>query len=127
MYYFDLDSSNVKTATHARFDKGMNDLDEPLPNVKLLRNLADNGVVVPDRLDLPLLNLEVTDDPFERLDERSTHITCEQPCLGFEIKECHIRKRGYVSGVVANTTASRIRNPLLCPSMMSLCSLLRPF
>jgi hypothetical protein len=24
--------------------------------------------------------------------------------------ECHIRRRGYVSGVVANTTASRIRN-----------------
>ena len=110
MYYFDLGSSTVKTATHARFDEGMNDLDEPPPNVKLLRNLADDGVVDPDRLDLPLLNLEVSDDPFERLDELSPPITCEHPCLGFEIMECHIRRRGYVSGVVANTTASRIRN-----------------
>ena len=110
MYYFDLGSSTVKTATHARFDEGMNDMDEPPPNVKLLRNLADDGVVDPDRLDLPLLNLEVSDDPFERLDELSPPITCEHPCLGFEIMECHIRRRGYVSGVVANTTASRIRN-----------------
>ena len=110
MYYFDLGSSTVKTATHARFDEGMNDLDEPPPNVKLLRNLADDGVVDPDRLDLPLLNLEVSDDPFDRLDEVSALISCEHPCLGFEIKECHIRKRGFVSGVIANTTASRIRN-----------------
>ena len=110
MYYFDLGSSTVKTATHARFDEGMNDLDEPPPNVKLLRNLADDGVVDPDRLDLPLLNLEVSDDPFDRLDEVSAPISCEHPCLGFEITECHIRKRGFVSGVTANTTASRIRN-----------------
>ena len=110
MYYFDLASSTVKTATHARFDEGMNDLSEPPPNVKLLRNLADNGVVEPDRLDLPLLNLDVSDDPFDSLDELSPHISCEHPSLGFEVKECHIRKRGFVSGVIPNTTASRIRN-----------------
>ena len=88
----------------------MNDLDEPPPNVKLLRNLADDGVVVPDRLDLSLLNLEVSDNPFERLDELSPPITCEHPCLGFEIKECHIWRQRYVYGAVANTTASQIRN-----------------
>ena len=110
MYYFDLGSSTIKTATHARFDEGMNDLDEPPPNVKLLRNLADDGNVAPDPLDLPPFNLEVSDDPFDRLDELSPPITCEHPCLGFTIEECHIRKRGFVSGIIANTTASRIRN-----------------
>jgi Reverse transcriptase (RNA-dependent DNA polymerase) len=40
----------------------------------------------------------------------SPPISCEHPSLGFEIEECHIRKRGFVSGIVANTTASRIRN-----------------
>ncbi|KAI2502403.1 hypothetical protein MHU86_12060 [Fragilaria crotonensis] len=88
----------------------MNDLDEPPPNVKLLRNLADGGVVDPDRLDLPPFDLDVSDDPFDRLDELSPPITCEHPSLGFEIKECHIRKRGFVSGIIPNTTASRIRN-----------------
>jgi hypothetical protein len=110
MYYFDLGSSTVKTATHARFDEGMNDLDEPPPNVKILQNLASDGVINPDRLSLPPINLDVSDDPFERLDELSHPITCEHTCLGFEIKECHIRKRGYVSGIVPNTSASRIRN-----------------
>ena len=110
MYYFDLGSSIVKTATHARFDEGMNDLDEPPPNVKTLRNLADDGAIDPDKLDLPPINLEVSDDPFERLDELSPPVTCEHRHLGFEIQECHIRKRGYVSGIVPNTTASRIRN-----------------
>ncbi|KAI2492890.1 hypothetical protein MHU86_21669 [Fragilaria crotonensis] len=110
MYYFDLGSSTVKTAPHARFGEGMNNLDDPPPNVKLLRNLADDSLVDPDCLDLPLLNLEVSDDSFERLDELSSSITCEHPCLGFEIMECHIRRRGYVSGIVANTTASQIQN-----------------
>jgi hypothetical protein len=110
MYYFDLGSSTVKTATHARFDEGMNDLDKPPPNVKTLRNLADDGAIDPDKLDIPPINLEVSNDAFERLDELSPPVTCEHPHLGFEIQECHIRKRGYVSGIVSNTTASRIRN-----------------
>ncbi len=110
MYYFDLGSSTVKTATHARFDEGMNDLDEPPPNVKTLRNLADNGVIDPDKLNIPPLNLNVSDDPFERLDELSCPITCDHPCLGFDIQECHIRKCEYVSGVVPNSSASRICN-----------------
>jgi hypothetical protein len=110
MYFFDLGSSTVKTATHARFDEGRNDLDEPPPNVKILQNLASDGTIDPDRLSLPPINLEVSDDPFERLDELSPPITCEHTCLGFEIKECHIRKRGYVSGIVPNTSASRIRS-----------------
>ena len=58
----------------------------------------------------PPINLEVSDDPFERLDELSPPITCEHPCFGFEIKECRIRKRRYVSGIVPDTSTSRIRN-----------------
>ena len=83
----------------------MNDLDEPPPNAKLLRNLADVGVVNPDCLDLPLLNLEVSDDPFKCLNKRSPPISCKHPCLWFKIEEYHIQKRGFVSGIVANTTA----------------------
>jgi hypothetical protein len=75
-----------------------------------LQNLATNRAINPDRLSLPPINLEVSDDPFERLDELSPPITCEHTCLGFEIKERHIRKRGYISGIVPNTPASRIRN-----------------
>jgi hypothetical protein len=71
-----------------------------------MRNLADGGAIGPDKLNIPSINLDVSDDPFERLDELSCPITC----LGFEIHECHIRKRGDVSGIVPNSSASRIRN-----------------
>ena len=110
LYYFDIGSSTVKTATHARFDEGMNDLDTPPPNVKLLRNLASDGVVDPDTINLSTADLDISDDPFERLDTLTQPLTCEHETLGFEVKECHIRRRGYVSAILPNTSASRIRN-----------------
>lgn len=110
LYYFDLASSLVKTATHARFDEGMNDLVDAPPNVQALRLLSPDGRVPADRPILSPLNLVVTDDPFHRLDSITQTIKCDHPTLGFEISECHIRKRGYLSGIVASTSAARIRN-----------------
>ena len=111
LYYYDLESSMVKTATHARFDEGMNDLSsEAPPNVQTLRQLNNDRSIDPDRINLSPLNLSVSDDPFDHLDELSPTIACDHTTLGFEISECHIRKRGYISGIVANTSASRIKN-----------------
>ena len=111
LYYYDLTSTIVKTATHARFDEGMNDLHHNAPpDVLALRHLSLDGNIPPDRPLLSPLNLEVTDDPFNRLDTVTQLIKCDHPSLGFEICACHIRKRGYVSGIVASTTAARIRN-----------------
>lgn len=111
LYYYDLTSTVVKTATHARFDEGMNDLhhDAP-PDVLALRHLSLDGAISIDRPLLSPLNLEVSDDPFNRLDTVTQLIKCDHPTLGFEITACHIRKRGYVSGIIASTTAARIRN-----------------
>jgi GAG-pre-integrase domain len=111
LYYYDLESAMVKTATHARFDEGMNDLhvDAP-PNVQVLRQLNNDGSIQPDSLDVSPMNLSITDDPFDQLDELTPAVACEHPTLGFEISECHIRKRGYVSGIIAHTSASRIKN-----------------
>ena len=113
LYYLDLHSNTVKTATHARFDEGMNDLANPPPNVQLLRNI--DGARAPTTLGAETASitpplLEVSDDPFDRLDSIEQTISCQHPTLGFEISECHIRKRGYLSGIVPNTTASKIHN-----------------
>jgi hypothetical protein len=110
LYYFDLASSLVKTATHARFDEGMNDLADAPPNVQALRLLSPDGVVPAERPSLSPLNLEVSDDPFHRLDSITQAIKCEHPTLGFEISACHMRKRGYLSGVAPSSSAARIRN-----------------
>ncbi|KAI2501346.1 retrotransposon [Fragilaria crotonensis] len=111
LYYYDLHSAVVKTATHARFDEGMNDLhtDAP-PDVLALRHLSLDGSIPAERPVLSPLNLEVSDDPFNRLDTVTQLIKCDHPSLGFDITACHIRKRGYVSGIVASSTAARIRN-----------------
>jgi hypothetical protein len=103
-------TSMVKTATHARFDEGMNDLADAPPHVQALRLLSPDGHVPADRPELSPLNLEVTDDPFHRLDSVTQAIKCDHPTLGFEITACHIRKRGYVSGIAPSTSAARIRN-----------------
>ena len=111
LYYYDLESAIVKMATHARFDEGMNDLvDTAPPNVQVLRQLNNEGSVIPDNVDMSPLDLAVSDDPFDRLNELTPAIVCEHPTLGFEISECHIRKCGYISNILPNSSASRIKN-----------------
>lgn len=89
----------------------MNDIaDKPPPNVQLLRQLNDDGSFAPDLLDLSPLDLSISDDPFDCLDELSPAIRCDHPTQGFEGSECHIRKRAYVSGIVPHTSAGRIKN-----------------
>ena len=111
LYYYDLESAMVKTATHARFDEGMNDLSDNLPpNVRILKQLNKDGPPDLDDLDLSPLDLSISDDPFDRLDELTPAIICEHPTLGFEIAECHIRKRAYISNIVPHTSAGRIKN-----------------
>ena len=88
----------------------MNDLADAPPNVQALRLLAPDGVVPADRPSLSPMNLEVSDDPFHHLDSITQAIKCDHPTLGSEISACHMRKRGYLSGIAPRTSAARIRN-----------------
>ena len=111
LYYYDVESAIVKTATHARFDEGMSDLDgKPPPNVQILRQLNNDGSLEPDQFDLSPLDLAVSDDPFNQLDTLTPALTCDHPTLGFEVAECHIRRRAYVSDIIPHTSAGRIKN-----------------
>jgi hypothetical protein len=111
LYYYDVNSAIVKTATHARFDEGMNDLEGTAPpNVQILRQLDQDGNLSPDKFDLSPLDLSVSDNPFDRLDTLTLDLICDHPTLGFEIAECHIRKRAYITNILPDTTAARIKN-----------------
>jgi hypothetical protein len=46
LLYFDLDSHEVKSAQHARYDEGMNDVPDPPPNARLVR-FAQGGEPFP--------------------------------------------------------------------------------
>ena len=56
LYYFDVESALVKTATHARFDEGMNDLADGPPNVNALHRLSPDGSA--PALEQPLVTVE---------------------------------------------------------------------
>ena len=106
-----MESAMVKTATHARFNEGMNDLaNQAPPNVRILCQQNNKGSFIPDEMDLPPLELTVSDDPFDRLDELTPAIICDHPTLGFEVSECHIQKRAYISNIFPHTFARLIKN-----------------
>ena len=85
-------SRKAKTASHARFDKGMvNNLLEPPPDAQLLHNMSNSGgIVPPNSLNLPVIDLQVSGNPFNCLDAITQSVIGEHPTLGFEIKECRI-------------------------------------
>ncbi|KAI2509735.1 hypothetical protein MHU86_4717 [Fragilaria crotonensis] len=82
LYYFDLASSLVKTATHARFDEGMNDLADAPPNVQALHLLSPDGVVPAERPSRRPV-------PPPRLHHAGYQV--RPPDTRFEISACHIR------------------------------------
>jgi hypothetical protein len=88
----------------------MNHLADAPPNVQAIRLLSPDGHVPADCPVLSPLNLEVTDDPFHCLNSVRQAIKCDHSTLGFEISACHIRKHGYISGIVPSTSAARIQN-----------------
>ncbi len=59
------------------------------------------------------LDLSVSDNPFDCLDELPPAVVCDHPTLGFEVSECHIRKRAYISGIAraANVRESHRKRP----------------
>jgi hypothetical protein len=79
LFFFDLASSLIKMATHAFFNKGMNNLADALPNAQALCFVSPNGEVSIDYPALSPRNLEVTDDPLHCQDSIRQAIKRVQP------------------------------------------------
>ena len=108
--YFDLRSHSVKTATHARFDEGMADLDDPPPNVRQLR-IAQGRPVPAENRELRGLDFDVTNKTFSYLVELEVQNGGEpNEHLGFEFNDCKERFRAYVSKVNRGTPATKVKN-----------------
>jgi hypothetical protein len=50
------------------------------------------GIFPPNSRNLPVIDLQVSGDPFNCLDAIIQSVIGEHPTIGFEIKECHIRR-----------------------------------
>jgi hypothetical protein len=111
IYWYDPDSNLIKTASHVRFDEGMSDLPDPPPNVQLLQRIEHDDIV-PDANEIAIDPVEfiIDNSPFRSIDNITINILCDLPTFGFNIDQCHIRHRAYLSTVEPNSSASNIRN-----------------
>ena len=111
IFYLDLESNRIKTALHARFDEGMNDLDTPTPNFRQLR-LAMGQKLPEDTIFTPApvsLALDIVSSPFLDPVTITIPVKCSTETMRFIVESCSIRGRGYLAGLHPNSTASDIR------------------
>jgi Reverse transcriptase (RNA-dependent DNA polymerase) len=111
VFWYDETSNTIKIASHVRFDEGMSDLEDPPPNVKILRRAQDGIITTLD--DCPIddpVDISIDSSPFRELQTFTVPTKCDHPTFGFEISECHLRRRAFVSGIHINTSASKVRH-----------------
>jgi hypothetical protein len=88
LLYFDIESHEVNSAQHARYDEGMNDVPDPPPNARLVR-FAQRGEPFPAETTLlEPLNLDVSKNPFQYLRNLSVLAGGEDSHLGFVFSKC---------------------------------------
>ena len=109
--WYDPLTDQIKTASHVRFDEGMSDVPDPPPNVKLLQRIEHDNIL-PDAAELSITPIDFQPDssPFRTIDTVTITILCDSDTFGFVFRECHLRHRAYISDILPNTSASRIRN-----------------
>jgi hypothetical protein len=95
--YFDIDSHDVKSGQHARYDEGMNDVTDTPPNARLVR-FAQRRELSPQKpYFLEPLDLDVAENPFQDLRTLSVLVDGDDLYLGFVFSKCSHRLRAYLS------------------------------
>jgi hypothetical protein len=109
--WYDLESSRVKMAKHARFDEGMNDLpfDQIPPNVQHLMRSQHGAPVPPESQESSVAAFEFTNNPF------SHTISCtlkpqarDNVTFGMEIATDILSQRAYLRDIKKNSSTSRL-------------------
>ncbi len=108
--YFDIDSHDVKSGQHARYDEGMNDVTDTPPNARLVR-FAQRRELSPQKpYFLEPLDLDVAENPFQDLRTLSVLAEGEDTHLGFVFSKCSHRLHIYLSNLQSRTPGAGIRN-----------------
>jgi hypothetical protein len=110
IFWYDTKTHRVKLASHVRFDEGMTDSNDPPPNIRILQR-HQQSIIPPDaEIEIDPIDLSIDQSPFRILDTLTIYNHCDLEQYGFDINECHIRRRAYISDITPNSSASRIRN-----------------
>ena len=106
--WFDEETHKIKSASHARFDEGMNDL--PLtslpPNVVHLQRTNDNIKFPMDVKETTIDNFFFYASPFDETLVTSLTVSCKHPTFGLTLKEDEINSRTYVHHLIDKTSAA---------------------
>jgi hypothetical protein len=112
IYYFDVDTTQVKTAFSIKFDEAGVSMDVRSPNAKRLRDaldghdpeMDDTVTSAPSHLDLISSGC-----PFTALKTIVLNVRCALPTFGIETHDCTARHRAYLTGMSPSSTGSTLR------------------
>jgi hypothetical protein len=97
--YFNVAMETIKMAQHVAFDESMNDLEDKLPNARLLDGLCHDKLDLVD-VEFLLLDLDVSPQPFTSLTTVTVHLDLDSPNpLGFEFDDCSRLCHAFVSTI----------------------------
>ena len=108
--WYDPETDRVKTAKHARFDEGMNDLpaDSIPPNVVHLQR-TQNGEPLPAESDESIVKaFTFSANPFSQTLTRGISVTCDDPTFGIKVATDELNNRAYVTDIAPKTSAANM-------------------
>jgi len=116
MLWYDVLTTRVKLASHARFDEGMNDLplaDIP-PNVQHLQRAEDDAPLPMDATETLTKDLQFFITPFANLHIKTmdTRSAGTDPTYGLIIRDDELMHRAFVFDIKAKSCASKLYTSL---------------
>eukprot|EP00957_Ditylum_brightwellii_P209447 15361812-Ditylum_brightwellii.AAC.1 len=108
---YDAISDCVKSASHVKFNKGMNILASPPPHTRQLQQTLVHNFPAEDFTDdTPReLQFEAQYFPFPEPHQLTFTIKCTHDTLGFSIAHCPSRNRAYLADIVPATSAATLK------------------
>ena len=108
--WWDPETENVKYASHARFDEGMNDLpisDIP-PNVQHLQRIEEGNPIPAETVETSIEEFHLYSNPFAHTLPVSLKAkNCKNANFGMSVSTDEINNRAYVSAVKKNSSIQK--------------------
>ena len=108
--WYDPETDHVKTAKHARFDEGMNDLppDSIPPNVVHLQRTQNGEPLLAEQDESSVTAFTFSANPFSHTMTKGIHVTCNNPTFGISVGNDELSYRAYISDFKKNSSAANM-------------------
>ena len=108
--WYDPETERVKTAKHARFDEGMNDLPAEAipPNVVHLQRLQQGDPLPAEPSESSIDEFYFTTNPFSHTLTRHMKVKCKNPTFGITVSTDELTDRAYISDIKRDSSVSKL-------------------